>query len=293
MRWHPAETIRRHPLASFFTLAIGGSWLAWIPFILSQSGLGVWDFRFPVFLGTSQFTGMLPGAYLGPIASAFLVTYVADGPAGVRAWRGRLWRWRVNWRWYVVAIVGGPAGMLAAGAAFSGGNIQAPTAVALIAYFPALLLQLVTTGLAEEPGWRDFALPRMQRTLGPLRGSLVLGCFWALWHLPLFFTEWGGWPTASWGRPLFFIGFCITFSVIMTWVFNRTGESLPLAMLLHVSLNNFASIIWSGVFPTVTGDAAMLAMFTGSGVVSVLVVAATRGRLGYGQARRKPRDVAV
>ena len=35
----------------------------------------------------------------------------------------------------------------------------------------------------------------------------------------------------------------------MTWVFNRTGQSLPMAMLLHVSVNNFAGV-WGEMFPT-------------------------------------------
>ncbi|WP_256439598.1 MULTISPECIES: hypothetical protein [Cellulomonas] len=26
-----------------------------------------------------------------------------------------------------------------------------------------------------------------------------------------------------------FIAFCVTFNVVMTWVFNRTGQSLPMA----------------------------------------------------------------
>jgi uncharacterized protein len=273
--------VRRHPLLSFFVLANVMSWLAWLPYILSQNGLGVWDYRFPDVLGTSQLVGVLPGAYLGPIVSALFVTAVADGRPGLRRWLGRMWRWRVRWHWYAVALLGVPAAMLATGFVFSGGQVHAPSMMAIAAYVPALLMQMVTTGLAEEPGWRDFALPRMQRRFGPLTGTMILGPIWAVWHMPLFLTEWGGWPEADWTHPVAFAVFCIAFNVVMTWVFNRTGESLPLATLAHVSVNNFASVLWSEMFPTIDSGRAMQAMAAGAVVAAVLVVWGTRGRLGY------------
>ena len=277
--------VRAHPLVSFFVLANVMSWLAWIPYVLSQDGLGLWSYSFSGTLGGGQLLGVLPGAYLGPIASALLVTAVADGRDGLRRWTSRMWRWRVRWHWYAVALLGVPAVMLLTGFAFSGGRVSAPSLLAVAAYVPALLVQMVTTGLAEEPGWRDFALPRLQDRFGPLAGSMVLGPFWALWHAPLFLTGWGGWPHAHWSRPVAFVVFCLAFNLVMTWVFNSTGQSLPLAVLAHVSVNNFASVLWSEMFPTIDADRAMVATASGAVVVAVVLVVATRGRLGAGDPR--------
>jgi len=273
--------VRRRPMLTFFVLANLMSWLAWVPYILSQNGLGLWSYRFPEVLGTSQFAGVLPGAYLGPIASAFLVTAVTEGRPGLRRWIGRMWRWRVRWHWYAVTLLGVPVALVVTGYAFSDGQVNAPSMMVVAAYVPGLLVQMLTTGLAEEPGWRDFALPRLQRRFGPLAGTMVLGPLWAVWHLPLFLTDWGGWPDADWTHPVFFSVFCIAFNIVMTWVFNRTGESLPLSMLLHVSVNNFASIVWAEMFPAIDPDAVMQAMAGGALVAAVLVLAGTRGRLGY------------
>ncbi|MBN9794517.1 CPBP family intramembrane metalloprotease domain-containing protein [Pseudonocardia sp. TMWB2A] len=282
-----AGAIRRRPLPSFFLLANLMSWTAWTPYVLSRNGLGVWDFRFPDVLGTGQILGVLPGAYLGPIASAFLVTAVADGRPGLRRWVGRMWRWRVRWHWYALTLLGVPAAMLVTGFVFSGGRIVAPSLLVVAVYVPALLLQMVTTGLAEEPGWRDFALPRLQRRFGPLAGTMVLGPLWALWHMPLFLTDWGGGSGADWTRPAAFVLFCLAFNIVMTWVFNRTGESLPMAMLLHVGVNNFASVVWSETFPALDVNRSMQAMAAGSVVVAVVVLAGTRGRLGYDHRRTR------
>ncbi|MGP5396920.1 type II CAAX endopeptidase family protein [Arthrobacter rhombi] len=273
--------IRRRPLMTFFVLTNVLSWLGWLPYILSMNGLGIWAYSFPEFLGTSQFAGVIPGAFLGPIGSALLVTTVADGRSGLRSWAGRLWRWRVSWQWYAITLLGVPAAMLLTGFAFSGGKISAPSLTAIALYVPLLLLQMITTGLAEEPGWRDFALPRLQQRFGALGAAMILGPLWALWHLPLFLTEWGGWPEANWIRPVAFILFCIAFNVVMSWVFNRTGQSLPLSMLMHVSVNTFASIIWTETFPAITGDLVLPATATGAIVAAVLVIVTTRGQLGY------------
>ena len=103
------DSIRRRPLTWFFVLANLLSWVAWTPYILSENGLGVLHFRFPEVFGTAQFAGVLPGAYLGPIGAAFLVTAIADGRAGLRRWTARLLKWRVNWRWYVAVVLSMPA----------------------------------------------------------------------------------------------------------------------------------------------------------------------------------------
>ena len=275
--------VTRHQLSTFFVLALAASWLAWTPYVLSNSGLGLWDLTFPGGMIGGQLLGMLPGAYLGPIGSAALVTGLVGGRAGLRAWVVGMWRWRASWRWYAGILIGVPATIIIATQAV-GGQMAAPSQAwlfVLVAYVPGLILQMITTGLAEEPGWRDFALPRLQRKVGPLGSAFVLGPIWALWHMPLFLTDWAGWPDVRWYAPLVFAAFCVTFGIVMTWVFNRTGQSLPLAMLLHTSVNNYASVASTELFPGVDADRFQLAVLLAAGIGAAIVIVATRGRLGY------------
>lgn len=273
-------SIGRHPLIWFFSLAFLLSWAAWLPYVLSEDGRGILHFGFPSVLGTTQLLGVLPGAYLGPILSAFVVTAAADGRAGLRQWTGRLNRWKVGWRWYLGVLISVPLVLTIGTVAVSGRSPLAPSITVLVAYLPGLVLQMLTTGIAEEPGWRDFALPRLQRRFGPLRGTLILGPLWGAWHLPLFLTQWGG-PHVTWEMPVEFVATCIAFSFVMTWVFNRTGESLPLAMLLHTSVNTFFSFAFSQMFPTLTQQNTIEAFLICSIAVALILLVATRGRLGY------------
>ena len=248
--------LRRHPLAAFFALAFGLSWLAWTPYILSSHGLGLVDLPIPTLLGTAQLVGVLPGAFLGPLAAAFIVTSVVDGRDGLRHWGRRLVRWRVGWRWYIGVLVGVPAALIGGTLLLpaSWGQVATPGLTLLVLYLPMLVLQFVTTATAEEPGWRDFALPRLQDRFGAVLGTVVLGVLWGCWHLPLFLTDWGGWPDVSPLAPVEFVAGCVPLSIVMTWVFNRTGQSLPLVMILHASINATYSSVWSYIFPTLDLD---------------------------------------
>ncbi|MBN9744675.1 CPBP family intramembrane metalloprotease domain-containing protein [Amycolatopsis sp. A1MSW2902] len=272
--------VARRPITAFFTLAIALSWLAWLPYVLSDNGLGIVHFGFPPVLGTTQILGMLPGAYLGPIFSAFIVTALAEGRPGLRAWAGRLLRWRVNWRWYALALFAVPVVLTLASLPFAGA-LRAPAASLILVWVFGFVLQVLTTGLAEEPGWRDFALPHLQPKYGPLRGTLILGPLWGVWHLPLFFTEWGHWPNVTVWSVLEFVGTAIAISFVMTWVFNRSGESLPIALLLHAGINNYLSVAWSELFPNADPKIAEHLLFAAFAAAALIVLAATKGRLGY------------
>ncbi|MDF1521196.1 MAG: CPBP family intramembrane metalloprotease [Trueperaceae bacterium] len=51
------------------------------------------------------------------------------------------------------------------------------------------LLVGLLAGIVEEPAWRGYAQNALQRRLPAAGAALVVGVFWALWHLPLFYLE--------------------------------------------------------------------------------------------------------
>lgn len=273
------DLVRRRPTTSFFLLAFGLSWLAWAPYILGGTGLGVLPFSVP----GGQLLGVLPGAFLGPLTAAFVVTSLVDGRAGLRHWGARLVRFKVGWRWYAGVLLGVPAVLIGTTMLLpaSWGNVADPGLSLLALYLPMLVLQFFTTAIAEEPGWRDFALPRLQARFGAIRGTVLLGTLWGCWHLPLFFSQWGGWPHVSPLAPVEFVAACIPLSLVMTWVFNRTGQSLPIVMMLHAGINTTYSSVWSQIFPTLDLNRDPLhVQLIATTVVAVVLIIVTRGRLG-------------
>ncbi|MEV0403213.1 type II CAAX endopeptidase family protein [Actinoallomurus sp. NPDC050550] len=289
----PFGVVQRHPLVAFFVLAYAASWLAWLPYVLSADGLGVLHFHFPKLLGDTQIPGVLPGAYLGPLGAGLVVTAITGGREGLRHWRRRLFRLRVRWYWYLIVLTGVPA-LLVGGTLLMPGAIHGlhtPSVAVAAAYLPMLLVQVLTTGMAEEPGWRDFALPLIQRRHGAARGTLILGVVWAFWHLPLFFTSWSLAGTRAdtvhwWLTVGTFVAMCVAISYLITWVFNHTDESLPVALLLHASNNTVASLVLPELFKNTQESWILTAGGIGYGAAAAILLIATRGRLGY----RGPRD---
>ena len=218
------------------------------------------------------------------------MTLVANGKAGIKRWARRLVRWGVSWKWYAAILIGVPGSIILATFALPGaaGNARMIGATVAVMYLPMLVLQFITTALAEEPGWRDFALPRLQDRFGATLGTVILGVLWGCWHLPLFFTEWGGYPETTWLQPVVFVAACVPLSLVMTWVFNKTGESLPIVMVLHASINATYSLVWPEIFPTLNGSRDTLRAQLIAGTVAALVlIIATRGKLGL---RRRPAE---
>jgi uncharacterized protein len=161
--------IQHHPLVSFFLLAYALSWGYELLFI----GL----LRLPI---------SIPELF-GPIVAGFVMTALIEGRPGVRRLLSRFVLWRVNVRWYVFVLVGIPAVFVLAIIVVPGalGSFKVPSLAGWLLY-PLFFLAVLLIGgpLLEEPGWRGFALPRLQERWGPVIGSLILGVLWAVWHFP-------------------------------------------------------------------------------------------------------------
>jgi len=215
----------------FFLLTFAVSWAIWIPSMLEMSRPAHAHLLCPGRLGALA-------ALYGPTFSALVITALADGWAGLRELLGRLARWRVPARWYLVVIVGAP--LLRALALWVDALVRgiAPEVTGADWWFMLALLPatLVAGPAAEELGWRGFALPRLQARWNALVSSVVLGVVWTAWHLPPFIWHVEGYsPTQPFA---WFLLWVVSFSILFTWVFNHTRGSVWMAILLHMAVNH-------------------------------------------------------
>ena len=255
-----AQLIRRHSLATFFLLAFVITWIVWVP-----RAAGV-----PVGPVGQLWTWAPAVAALGAAA-------LTGGRGALRDLGGRLVRWRVGWRWYVLVLAGPAIFSFAVAGVYAllGGSWTTAMPPALregsLLLLPLFLLVLaLTDGLGEELAWRGFALPRLLSEHNALVASLILGVLWALWHLPLVWTE----EAPFYQQPLWLLLLDMTAkSILFTWVFLHTRGSVLLAVLLHASTNLF---VVSPVAAEV-GGLALLSLGTAAKWALVVVVVRVAG----------------
>jgi membrane protease YdiL (CAAX protease family) len=276
-----AGWVRQHPLIAYFSLAFAGTWGIFGPVWLGKQGLGVLPMQVPDVVAILLF---LVSTLMGPTLAAFVVTALQSGKPGVRQLLRRYVQLKVGLGWYALLLVGYPLLVVSALSASLGswapwGNLFTQWPAVFTAYLPAILFNFIFPAFLEEPGWRGFALPHLQSQYGPLVGSLVLGVLHAIWHLPVYVVP-GMMQAGSFDLTNFISNSLaiVAATVLWAWLFNNGKGSIFFAMLIHAVSN--ASVSYAvGITSVLPNNPWMTAELFG--LVALVLIVATRGRLGY------------
>ena len=269
------------------------TWALWIPAVLSaiRQGLVLPSPDNYARLAAEGFSGeqhvilaiIFSLAVYGPLIGACLALAYEHGSKGVRGLLANTFDTGFAPKWYLVALaIASAIAFVPAILAWLTGNLGQPlldfSRVAIL-FLPLLVLQLLTSGLGEEPGWRGYLLPRLQKRFTTARTIWLLGFIWAIWHYPLtaiYILQ--GVPD---GVPAIgaviavLIGLIsqtigvIAVTYIYVWLFNRT-RSIFLMIVFHALTNTLPFLI-----PAIQGPLALLV-----GIFPWVIVLALRLILG-------------
>ena len=225
------------PLPVYFALTFAVTWAFFITAVVASANVPA---------GASPGAGILRLVFFGTFGPALVaigLTAWAEGGRGIRALLAGMFRWHVGFGYYLFAM----SFMIAIKLAFAVvhrllyGTWPLFGAAPVYLLIAATLISTVFGGQAgEEVGWRGYALPRLAARFGLGGASLLLGAIWALWHLPLFYLH----GADTYGQSFLPYLLNVTaFSVVIAWLYWRTGGSLLLAMLIHAAINNTKDIV--------------------------------------------------
>ncbi len=245
------QFIVRYQMAVFVVLTLVVSWA----FVIPAEG------------------GLIPH---GPMIAAFIVLAIVSGRRGVSELWQQMTRWRVNWKWYLIA-----AGIFSAIHVFAltvsvalGAEIANPRHIQSLPAYLGLLIPLVFFGGQwEEPGWLGYTLRHFQERFvqPPFVAVFAAGIIRMVWHTPLLLHG-----TIPWYDYLFS---SLAMQIFLTWLYNQTNRSVLIPMICHL----FSNVAFATVYPLI-GDADQgrywLVFIATESLLALALVIWTRGRLG-------------
>ncbi|MHA2341362.1 MAG: CPBP family intramembrane glutamic endopeptidase [Candidatus Hodarchaeales archaeon] len=245
---HKAQNSQGRELGFFFTLTFLWTWTFWILRILILNNL--------IILPISEDECKIIGG-LGPLLVAFILTYLFNGKEGIVSLLKRGVNFKFGLKWWIPLLL---LTTITTFIAYQLVNLitPIPNIVRLpsnLDAFTEALFILILISVAEEFGWRGFALDRLQSKFDTSNhkaviSSIVLGILWVGWHLPLFLTPGEGRSHEIQYFPLFLV-MAILLAIIFTWFYNNTNGSILTAIIFHTTVN------FSGILIPVTDSYAI------------------------------------
>ncbi|GIN85849.1 CAAX amino protease [Heyndrickxia sporothermodurans] len=142
----------------------------------------------------------------------------------------------------------------------------------LIYYF---CKHLLSGPLGEELGWRGFAQMELQKKHSPLKASIIIGFWWGMWHLPIWFTT-GYMGIDLIKYILFFMIALIATKIVMTAFYNL-NQNLIIPIIIHQFFNFFIGLINGNLLELIMYSAILYS------VVAVLLIVINPKNVLYGK----------
>ena len=190
--------------------------------------------------------------FAGPSLSGLLLIGLVHGRAGFRDLFSRLLRWRVEARWYAIALLFAPLlvavvllGLLLFSPIYTPGIAVTNDKVFLLV--SSLVWGLIGGGLLEETGWTGFAVPELRRRYSVFTTGLIVGILWGIWHILITFWM-SGTPSGDLSLAIFVPATIFNlislpaYRVLLVQFYDR-NVGLFLTMIMHALFSSSRMIL--------------------------------------------------
>lgn len=225
----------------------------------------------------------IAGAF-GPFVAAVLILRITGSKEGLKDWLKKTFNFRIHASWFLWGGIFLPFLIAAVHhliyLAF-GGRSGIDFSFNWLSYFAYLIPTTLLTGGNEEPGWRGYITPVLLRRFNIIAVHVIVGTGWALWHLPFYLTgQWGGNDQPF----LWLLIYCIPLSMILTWLYFKSGKSIIPVMLLHAGTNVVFRFfpMETRIFPEISDEFTFIKTIV-YWLFAITLLIITRGTLGYKQ----------
>lgn len=251
----------------FYLITFVATWIPWVAGVVVASRPGL--------TGTGGLFNLI--GLLAPAAACLTLTFGGGSPALKADFKSRFVGWsRIRARYLIPALLMPPAVMaLALGVSVAIGGSRDQLRLAAGGNLAVMIVvALVLAPIIEETGWRGYGVDSLTSRLGRLRGSLLFGVIWSVWHAPLVLIP-GTYQhdLAAMPNHLYLANFFVSVipaAVIANWFFYRNGRSILAAVLLHAMINA------SSVLPN-AGQPAKCVVTLIYSAIAIGLIAADRG----------------
>jgi membrane protease YdiL (CAAX protease family) len=210
-----------------------GSWKSLGVFVILTFAW-TWAFLIPAVTITPEKyrTLLIIGAAFGPFLAAMATIRIFEGQDKLKRWLGTIFGFKIPAFYYLAGafliplLIGGLQFVLYRGL---GGAPAFRDAEPWYLYLAYLIPTALLTGGNEEPGWRGYALPILNKLTSPLLAGLILGIVHSLWHLPLM----GNYET----NMLRYMFNLIPLTYLFNWFYLKSRWSIWPVMLFHSGTN--------------------------------------------------------
>ena len=149
----------------------------------------------------------------------------------------------------------------------------------LIYYF---VKTIVSGPLGEELGWRGFALMELQKKYSPLKSSIIIGFWWGMWHLPIWFTT--GFTGINLIKYILYFMIAIISTTIIMTTFYNLNRNLIIPIIIHFFFNFFIGIINGQLIELIKYNAIFYL------IVAILIIVINPKKMLYGNKKHANQD---